>query len=66
MQLKGMEDLAVFSAREVKRAAAEERDEYFSAEEFSLVVQFIKCIERFDHCDGAIKHTNRLISTAFS
>ena len=31
---KGMEDLAAFSAREVKRAAAEERerDEYSSAE----------------------------------
>ena len=34
MRPKGMEDLAAFSAREVKRAAAEERerDEYFSAE----------------------------------
>ena len=34
MQPKGREDLAVFSAREVKRAAAEERerDEYSSAE----------------------------------
>ena len=33
MRPKGMEDLAAFSAREVKRAAAEERerDEYFSA-----------------------------------
>ena len=32
---KGMEDLAAFSAREVKRALAEERerDEYSSAEE---------------------------------
>ena len=29
---KGMEDLAAFSVREVKRAAAEERDEYSSAE----------------------------------
>ena len=29
---KGMEDLTAFSAREVKRAAAEERDEYSSAE----------------------------------
>ena len=26
MQLKGMEDLAAFSAREVKRAAAEEKE----------------------------------------
>ena len=26
MQLKGMEDLAAFNAREVKRAAAEERE----------------------------------------
>ena len=35
MRPKGMEDLAAFSAREVKRAAAEERekDEYSSAEE---------------------------------
>ena len=35
MRSKGMEDLAAFSAREVKRAAAEkkERDEYSSAEE---------------------------------
>ena len=35
MQPKGMEDLAVFSAREVKRAAAEERerDQYSSAKE---------------------------------
>ena len=34
MRPKGMEDLAAFSAREVKRAAAEEkeRDEYSSAE----------------------------------
>ena len=34
MQPKGIEDLAAFSAREVKRAAAEERerDEYSSAE----------------------------------
>ena len=32
MRPKGMEDLAAFSAKEVKRAAAEERDEYFSAE----------------------------------
>ena len=33
MRPKGMEDLAAFSAREVKRAAAEERerDEYSSA-----------------------------------
>ena len=31
MQPKGMEDLAAFSAKEVKRAAAEERDEYSSA-----------------------------------
>ena len=30
--LKGMEDLVVFSARKVKRAAAEERDKYSSAE----------------------------------
>ena len=29
---KGMEDSAAFSAREVRRAAAEERDEYFFAE----------------------------------
>ena len=29
---KGMENLAAFSVREVKRAAAEERDEYSSAE----------------------------------
>ena len=28
MRLKGIKDLAAFSAREVKRAAAEERDEY--------------------------------------
>ena len=35
MRPKGMEDLAAFNAREVKRAAAEERerDEYSSAEE---------------------------------
>ena len=35
MRLKGMEDLATFSVKEVKKAAAEkrERDEYFSAEE---------------------------------
>ena len=35
MRPKGMEDLAAFSAREMKRAAAEvrERDEYSSAEE---------------------------------
>ena len=32
MRPKGMEDLAAFSAREVKRATAEERDEYSSAE----------------------------------
>ena len=34
MRPKGMEDLAAFIAREVKRAAAEERerDEYSSAE----------------------------------
>ena len=34
MRPKGMEDLAAFSAREVKRAAAEERErnEYYSAE----------------------------------
>ena len=34
MRPKGMEDLAAFSAREVKRAAAEKRkrDEYSSAE----------------------------------
>ena len=34
MRPKGMEDLAAFNAREVKRAAAEEResDEYSSAE----------------------------------
>ena len=32
MRLKGMEDLTTFSAREVKRAAAEERDKCFSAE----------------------------------
>ena len=34
MRLKGLEDLAAFSAREVKRAAAEEResDEYSFAE----------------------------------
>ena len=34
MQSKGMEDLVAFSAREVRRAAAEERerDEYSSAE----------------------------------
>ena len=29
---KGMEDLAAFSAREVKRAATEERDENSSAD----------------------------------
>ena len=35
MRPKGMENLAAFSAREIKRAAAKERerDEYFSAEE---------------------------------
>ena len=33
MRPKGMEDLAAFSAREVKRAAADERDEYSFAEE---------------------------------
>ena len=35
MRPKGMEDLAAFSAREVKRAAAEERerDEYSSAKD---------------------------------
>ena len=33
MRSKGMKDLATFSVREVKRAAAEERDEYSSAEE---------------------------------
>ena len=33
MQPKGMEDLAALSAREVKKAAAEERDEYSPAEE---------------------------------
>ena len=35
MRPKGIEDLAAFSAKEVKRAAAEERerDEYSSAEE---------------------------------
>ena len=33
MQPKGMEDLAAFSAREVKRAATKESDEYSSAEE---------------------------------
>ena len=32
IQLKGMEDMATFSVREVKRAAVEERDEYSSAE----------------------------------
>ena len=32
MRLKGMEDLAAFKVKEVKRAAAEERDEYSSAE----------------------------------
>ena len=34
MQSKEMEDLATFSARQVKRAAAEERerDKYYSAE----------------------------------
>ena len=32
MGRKGMEDLAAFSVREVKRAAAEEREEYSSAE----------------------------------
>ena len=32
MQPKEMEDLAAFNAREAKRAAAEERDEYSSAE----------------------------------
>ena len=36
MRPKGMEDLATFSIREVKRAAAEERegDEYSSAEQW--------------------------------
>ena len=35
MRLKGMEDLAAFSARKVKKVAAEERerDKYSSAEE---------------------------------
>ena len=32
MRPKGMESLDAFSMREVKRAAAEERDEYSSAE----------------------------------
>ena len=32
MRPKGMEDLAAFSVREVKRVAAEERDKYSSAE----------------------------------
>ena len=32
MRPKGMEDLAAFSAREIKRAVAEERDEYSSAD----------------------------------
>ena len=32
MQQKKMKDLATFSVREVKRAAAEEKDEYSSAE----------------------------------
>ena len=32
MRPKGMEDLAAFNVREVERAAAEGRDEYFSAE----------------------------------
>ena len=32
VQPKGMDDLAAFSAREEKRAVAEERDEYSSAE----------------------------------
>ena len=32
MRPKGMEDLAAFKVREVKSAAAEERDEYSSAE----------------------------------
>ena len=32
MRPKGMEDLAAFSAREVKTATAEERNDYFSAE----------------------------------
>ena len=33
MRPKEMEDLAAFSAREGRRAAAEERDKYSSAEE---------------------------------
>ena len=32
MRPKEMEDLAAFKVKEVKRAAAEERDEYSSAE----------------------------------
>ena len=32
MRSEGMEDLAAFSAREVKRAEKSERDEYSSAE----------------------------------
>ena len=32
MRPKGMENLAVFSVREVKRAAAEETDEYSTVE----------------------------------
>ena len=32
MRLKGMEDLAAISVKEVRRAAAEKRDEDYSAE----------------------------------
>ena len=44
MQLKGMEDLAAFSAREAKRAAAEERDKYSSADK--VVIMFMPFVIR--------------------
>ena len=44
MRPKGMEDLAAFSSREVKTAAAEERDEYSSA-----VLKSTMQLARFHH-----------------
>ena len=46
MQPKGMEDLAAFSAREAKRAAAEERerDKYSSADK--VVIMFMPFVIR--------------------
>ena len=54
MRPKGMEDLAAFSAREVKRAAVEERDEYSSAEGGKgIPASFLK-IERRETRAGVI------------